>query len=100
MTRAALTSKPALTAIGALLPLVLASAGIGAGHGRFYTGPATFMLEAWAAAEFTASDPGSDNVLLDLTGGIGPVRDARPQFATDLQKTVPLAYFRAAVSLG
>ena len=60
------------------------------------SGPATFTLGAWAAAEFTATDLRSGNVLLDLAGGVGPVRDARLQIATDLQKIVPLAYVRAA----
>ena len=59
------------------------------------SGPARFTLGAWAAAEFTAADLRSGNVLLDLTGGVGPVRDARLQIATDLQ-IVPLAYVRAA----
>ncbi len=59
------------------------------------SGPATFTLGAWAAAEFTASDLRSGNVLLDLAGGVGPVRDARLLIGTDL-RIVPLAYVRAA----
>ena len=59
------------------------------------SGPARFTLGAWAAAEFTATDLRSGNVLLDLAGGVGPVRDARLHIATDL-RIVPLAYVRAA----
>ena len=59
------------------------------------SGPATFTLGAWAAAEFTATDLRSGNVLLDLAGGVGPVRDARLLIGTDL-RIVPLAYVRAA----
>ena len=60
------------------------------------SGPATFTLGARAAAEFTAADLPSGNSLLGLTGGIGPVREARLHIATDLPNIVPLAYVRAA----
>ena len=60
------------------------------------TGPATFTLNASAAAEFTATDLQSGNVSVGLTGGIGPAMgDARLQIDTDLQ-IVPLAFVRAA----
>ena len=60
------------------------------------TGPATFTLNASAAAEFTATDLQSGNASLGLTGGIGTdVGDARLQIETDLQ-IVPLAFVRAA----
>ncbi len=60
------------------------------------SGPARFTLDAWAAAEFTATDLRHGNILLDLTGGIGPVRNARLHVATDLPDIVPLVYVRAA----
>ena len=60
------------------------------------SGPATFTLDAWAAAEFTAMDLHSGNAMMGLTGGIGAAADdARLLIATDLQ-IVPLAYVRAA----
>ncbi len=60
------------------------------------TGPATFTLNASAAAEFTATDLQSGNVSLGLTGGIGAdVGDARLLIDTDLE-IVPLAFVRAA----
>ena len=60
------------------------------------SGPATFTLDAWAAAEFTAMDLRPGNAMMGLTGGIGAmVDDARLLIATDLQ-LVPLAYVRAA----
>ena len=60
------------------------------------TGPATFTLNASAAAEFTSTDLQSGNVSLGLTGGIGAdVGDARLLIDTDLQ-IVPLAFVRAS----
>ncbi|MCZ0951296.1 MAG: spondin domain-containing protein [Rhodospirillaceae bacterium] len=60
------------------------------------TGPATFTLNASAAAEFTATDLQSGNPSLGLTGGIGTgIGDARLLIDTDLQ-IVPLAFVRAA----
>ena len=60
------------------------------------TGPATFTLNASAAAEFTATDRHSGNASLGLTGGIGTgVGDARLLIDTDLE-IVPLAFVRAA----
>ena len=60
------------------------------------TGPATFTLNASAAAEFTATDLHSGNASLGLTGGIGTdVGDARLLIDTDLE-IVPLAFVRAA----
>ena len=60
------------------------------------TGPATFTLNASAAAEFTATDLQSGNASLGLTGGIGTgVGDARLLIDTDLE-IVPLAFVRAA----
>lgn len=60
------------------------------------TGPATFTLDASAAAEFTATDLQSGNPSLGLTGGIGTeVGDARLLIDTDLD-IVPLAFVRAA----
>ena len=60
------------------------------------TGPASFSLNASAAAEFTATDLQSGNAMLGLTGGIGAaVGDARLEIETDLG-IVPLAYVRAA----
>ena len=60
------------------------------------TGPASFSLNASAAAEFTATDLQSGNAMLGLTGGIGAaVGDARLEIETDL-RIVPLAYVRAA----
>ena len=60
------------------------------------TGPATFTLNASAAAEFTATDLQSGNPSLGLTGGIGTgIGDARLLIDTDLQ-IAPLAFVRAA----
>ena len=60
------------------------------------TGPATFTLNASAAAEFTATDLQSGNDSLGLTGGIGTgVGDVRLLIYTDLE-IVPLAFVRAA----
>ena len=60
------------------------------------SGPATFTLNASAAAQFTATDLASGNATLGLTGGIGTdVGDARLQIETDLA-IVPLAFVRAA----
>ena len=60
------------------------------------SGPASFTLNASAAAEFTATDLQSGNAMLGLTGGIGAeAGDARLEIVTDLQ-IVPLAYVRAA----
>ena len=60
------------------------------------SGPATFTLNASAAAQFTATDLASGNATLGLTGGIGTtVDDARLQIETDLS-IVPLAFVRAA----
>ena len=60
------------------------------------TGPATFTLNASAAAEFTATDLQSGNATLGLSGGIGTdVGDARLLIDTDLE-IVPLALVRAA----
>ena len=60
------------------------------------TGPATFTLNASAAAEFTAADLQSGNVSLGLAGGIGAdVGDTRLLIDTDL-RIVPLAFVRAA----
>ena len=60
------------------------------------SGPATFTLNASAAAQFTATDLASGNATLGLTGGIGTnVGDARLQIETDLS-IVPLAFVRAA----
>lgn len=60
------------------------------------TGPATFTLNASAAAEFTATDLQSGNPSLGLTGGIGTgIGDVRLLIDTDLQ-IVPLAFVRAA----
>ena len=60
-----------------------------------HTGPATFTLNAAAAAEFTAADLAAGNVALGLTGGIGAdMGDARLEIETDLQ-VLPLAYVRA-----
>ncbi len=60
------------------------------------SGPASFMLNASAAVEFTAADLQSGNAMLGLTGGIGTgVGDVRLELVTDLQ-IVPLAYVRAA----
>ena len=59
------------------------------------TGPATFTLNASAAAEFTAADLAAGNAALGLTGGVGTVAgDARLEIETDLE-VVPLAYVRA-----
>ncbi len=60
------------------------------------TGPATFTLGAWAAAEFTAADLQSGNASRGLSGGIcADMGDARLLIDTDLE-IVPLAYVRAA----
>ena len=60
------------------------------------TGPATFTLNASAAAEFTATDLQSGNASLGLTGGIGTdMGDVRLLIDTDLE-IVPLALVRAA----
>ena len=60
------------------------------------SGPATFMLNASAAVQFTATELASGNASLGLTGGIGStVGDARLQIETDLP-IVPLAFVRAA----
>ena len=60
------------------------------------TGPATFTLNASAAAEFTATDLQSGDASLGLSGGIGTdVGDARLLIDTDLQ-IVPMALVRAA----
>ena len=60
------------------------------------SGPATFMLNASAAIEFTATDLQSGNATLGLTGGIGAnVGDARLEIETELY-IVPLAFVRAA----
>ena len=60
------------------------------------TGPASFELNASAAAQFTAADLQSGNAMLGLTGGIGSdVGDVRLKIETDL-KIVPLAFVRAA----
>ena len=60
------------------------------------SGPATFVLNASAAIEFTATDLQSGNATLGLTGSIGTdVGDARLQIETDLS-IVPLAFVRAA----
>lgn len=60
------------------------------------TGPATFTLNASAAAQFAATDLQSGNAALGLTGGIGTeVGDARLEIETDLS-IVPQAFVRAA----
>ena len=60
------------------------------------TGPATFTLNASAAAEFTATDLQSGNASLGLTGGIGTeMGDVRLLIDTHLE-IVPLALVRAA----
>jgi len=60
------------------------------------TGPATFTLNASAAAEFTATDLQSGNPALGLAGGIGTATgDARLEIETDLD-IVPMAFVRAA----
>ena len=60
------------------------------------SGPATFTLNASAAAQFTATDLQSGNATLGLTGGIGTdAGDARLEIETDLS-IVPLAFVRAA----
>ena len=59
------------------------------------SGPATFTLNAAAAAEFTATELQSGNATKGLTGGIGAdMGDARLQIETDLQ-IVPLVFVRA-----
>ena len=60
------------------------------------SGPATFTLNASAAAEFTATDLQSGNASKGLSGGVGAnVGDARLEIETDL-RIVPLAFVRAA----
>ena len=60
------------------------------------SGPATFTLEAWAAAEFDAADLASGSPAKGLSGAVGPlVGDMRLEIETDLD-IVPLAYARAA----
>ena len=60
------------------------------------SGPATFMLNASVAVEFTATDLQSGNATMGLTGGIGAnAGDARLEIETDLD-IVPLAFVRAA----
>ena len=59
------------------------------------TGPASFALNARAAAEFTAADLVSGNAVLGLSGSIGTeLGDTRLELVTDLD-IVPLAYVRA-----
>lgn len=60
------------------------------------TGPASFTLNASAAAQFTATDLQAGNTSLGLTGGIGAdIGDARVEIVTGLD-IVPLAFVRAA----
>ena len=60
------------------------------------TGPASFTLGAFAAAEFTASDLTSGNAMKGLTGSLGSLSgDVRLEIDTDLE-IVPAAYVRAA----
>ena len=60
------------------------------------SGPATFTLDASAAAEFTAAELQSGNAARGLDGGIGAAAgDARLVIETDLD-IVPLAFVRAA----
>ena len=66
------------------------------GDAGMRSGPASFTLNASAAAEFTSTDLQSGNAMLGLSGGIGAeVGDARLEIVTDLD-IVPLAYVRAA----
>ena len=59
------------------------------------SGPATFTLNASAAAQFTAADLQSGNSARGLAGGIGAdVGDARLVIETELA-IVPLAFVRA-----
>ena len=59
------------------------------------TGPASFSLNARAAAEFTAADLVSGNAALGLSGSIGTeLADTRLELVTDLD-IVPLAFARA-----
>ena len=59
-------------------------------------GPATFTLNAGAAAEFDAMELVSGNPTEGLSGGIGPVTgDVRLEIDTHLE-IVPLAFVRAA----
>ena len=59
------------------------------------SGPATFTLNASAAAEFTATDLQSGNDTLGLTGGIGTdLGDVRLEIESDLD-IVALAFVRA-----
>ena len=60
------------------------------------TGPATFTLNASAAAEFTAADLAAGNAELGLTGGIGADSWAmRGWRSRRTFEVVPLAYVRA-----
>ena len=60
------------------------------------SGPATFTLNASAAAEFTAAELESGNAARGLAGGIGAaVGDVRLEIETDLD-IVPLTFVRAA----
>ena len=60
------------------------------------SGPATFTLNASAAAEFTAAELKSGNAAMGLAGGIGAaVGDVRLEIETDLD-IVPLTFVRAA----
>lgn len=59
-------------------------------------GPATFTLNALAAAEFDAAELASGSAVKGLSGGIGTVSgDVRLEIETDLQ-IAPSAYVRAA----
>ena len=60
------------------------------------TGPATFTLGAFAAAEFTAAELASGDPARGLSNGIGPLAgDVRLEIGTDLP-IMALAYARAA----
>ena len=59
-------------------------------------GPATFTLNALAAAEFDAADLASGNAMKGLSGGVGSLAgDVRLEMETEL-RVVPAAYVRAA----
>ena len=59
-------------------------------------GPATFTLNALAAAEFDAADLASGNAMKGLSGGLGTLAgDVRLEIETEL-RIVPSAYVRAA----
>ena len=59
------------------------------------SGPATFTLGAYAAAQFDAADLASGNVLKGLSGGLGSATgDRRLEIDTDLE-IEPAAYVRA-----